>query len=415
MDTDDIEEEIMGTAPVPAPQSTDYYSFGCTLLDLLVGGGTGMGVPGGYMINLVGDKSAGKTLISMEMLAANYHRWKKTGFKWNVDDAESGNTFDTRGTYGVNLVPEDARKSNTVQEMDANVGTWLGELKKRDRGIYVVDSLDGLSDNESEAAAEAREKLLAEGKEVVDKGSYAMGTAAFLSKSFFKVRTGQLAEKNAVLVIVSQVRENLDAGLYVKKFKRSGGKAMDFYAHTCLWLSTIKKIEKNGLAIGVVVEAKAEKSKTPRPFRSCRFSILFGYGIDEIGSNLDYLFNLRGKDGELVNAAKAIAWSGKEKSLKNLVGFLQQNGLDKAAREAKKKDDGKPQLSVEWLLDWIPQQDSLAAAYRSEFGDGTVDRETLIQQIDNDPAMRVELKQRVIAKWEALEAAVAVQRKGKYT
>lgn len=411
---DDIEAEIMGTVPAPAPQSTDYYSFGCTLLDLLVGGGTGMGIPGGYMLNLVGDSSSGKTLVAMELLATNYHRWKKAGFKWNNDDAESGNTFDTQGTYGVELTPETARKSNTIQEMDANVGLWLQELKKKDRGVYIVDSLDSLSDVEAEKAAAAREKLMEEGKEVVDKGSYAMGTAAFLSKSFFKVRIGQLADHNAILIIISQVRENLDAGLYGKKLKISGGKALKFYAHTQMWLSTVCKIEKAGLPIGVVVEAKCEKSKTPRPFRSCRFSILFGYGVDEIGSNLDYLFDLRGKDGKLVKAAESIAWSGKEKNLKNLTRFLADRNAVPLAREGKKKDTGVPMLSVDWLLGWIPGQDALGPEFLKEFGTGTQDREALVQMIDQDPTMQAELKQRVVVKWEAGESAARIERKGKY-
>ena len=49
-----------------------------------------------------------------------------------------------------------------------------------------------------------------------------------------------------------------------EKYSRSGGKAMDFYAHTVLWLATAKKIEKKENAVGVVVKAKTTKSKTNR-------------------------------------------------------------------------------------------------------------------------------------------------------
>ena len=113
------------------------------------------------------------------------------------------------------------------------------------------------------------------GKEIKDKGTYGMATPKFLSSEFFKTQTGKFADKNASLIIVSQVRENLNAGMFGKKHKRSGGKALDFYAHTVLWLTTWIKIKKkdvdgNERQIGVIVEAKTEKSKTPRPYRTCK-------------------------------------------------------------------------------------------------------------------------------------------------
>lgn len=47
------------------------------------------------------------------------------------------------------------------------------------------------------------------------------------------------------------------------------------------------------MAVGVVVKAKTTKSKTPRPFRECFFSFLYDYGLDNIGTSIDYLFDLR--------------------------------------------------------------------------------------------------------------------------
>ena len=56
-----------------------YFQCGCELLDLVVGGNKGVfGVPAGKFINIVGDKSAGKTFLSNEFIAwAHYNFGKK--------------------------------------------------------------------------------------------------------------------------------------------------------------------------------------------------------------------------------------------------------------------------------------------------------------------------------------------------
>ena len=57
-----------------------YARTGCTLIDLTVGGGQ-LGFPYGKIINLVGDKSSGKTFLKNEIIAWNKHHYKKQ-FNW---------------------------------------------------------------------------------------------------------------------------------------------------------------------------------------------------------------------------------------------------------------------------------------------------------------------------------------------
>ena len=50
-----------------------YFRTGCKLIDLVVGGNKGVyGFPAGKFINIVGDKSAGKTFLANEIIASNY-------------------------------------------------------------------------------------------------------------------------------------------------------------------------------------------------------------------------------------------------------------------------------------------------------------------------------------------------------
>lgn len=397
------------------------YSTGCDLLDLVVGGGERMGFPGGWIINIVGDSSTGKSLVSNEINAANYHTYKKR-FKYNYDNGEEGNTFDTKSLYGFDLIKKDSYKSKTVQEFDVHCNKFLKKLEKGDVGIYTLDSLDSLSDKTRDERSEEREKNYDKGQGATNKsGTYAMEKQKFLSQEFFSNKANKFADTDALLLIISQVRENINAGLYQKKFKRSGGMALTFYSHTCLWLALVCKIVKKGRDVGVVLEAYTTKSRTPRPFRSCRFVIYFDYGIDNIGSNLDYLFDLRTeKTGELKKTKKGdkeepkkICWKGIEPNLKNLVEFLKKNEMDREARMCKKEETGSKELSVSWMKEWISKQDKLKKQYE-EFGE-LVTRDELIEQIENDPKMEKELRQRVIDKWEAIEESIRTNRKRKYS
>ena len=413
----DIQQALEDAATPSKKRSPVYYTTGLDLLDLVVGGGEGMGFPGGYIVNFVGDKSAGKTALAIETLVANKVKIGKA-FHPNHDDAESGCTFDTKRMYNVDLYGDkEPRKSKTVEEMDANIGLWLEELGKKGLGIYVVDSLDGLSDEDKEERAEARMDLMEKGKTVKDPGTYGAGAPKFLSQEFFKTKAAALQDKDALLIIVSQVRENLNAGMFGKKLKRSGGKALDFYCHTCLWLSTVRKITRKvgdeSRVVGVVVEAKTDKSKTPRPYRSCRFSFYFDYGLDNIGTNLDYLFDLRGDDGDLTKDAQAVAWKGKAAGLGELLEWLRKEDLYEVAKAAKKEETGRAQLTVDWIGEWIRGNDDRKAKFEEEFG-VSMTRDALIQLIETTPAMQEELRARVIAKWEATEKSVASNRRPKY-
>ena len=333
------------------------YPTGCDLLDLVVGGEKGkLGYPSGKIINVVGDKSSGKTFLAFELIAAA-HYTHKDNFRWVYDDCESGASINSKNLYGFDIIPDDpelAVRSRTVEDMSCNVRKFIRSLKKDEFGIYVVDSLDGLSSEELEEMAEERQNAFEKDKDFT-KGSYQMGAAKFLSQEFFRTLTAEVEDKNCLIVLISQLRDNVGAGLYAPKSKRAGGRALDFYAHTVLWLTTLEKIEKKDRIIGVVINAETKKSKTPRPFRDCIFSILFDYGVDSIGSNLDFLYDLRGKRGDLLKAAKAVEW-------------------DK---------------------------------------DTILDRDALIKYIEHS-RLQDELRKRVLDKWEAIEDDIKVDRSSKY-
>lgn len=394
------------------------YRTGSDLLNNMVGGGLGQGYPGGRIVNLVGDKSSGKTFLACEIVADSYWHPAVPGMEpgedleWRYDDCESGFSFDTQSLYGFEIMPADLadrKRSRTVEELYSHVREFFEGLPRGKRGIYIVDSLDGLSSDELVDRADERYKAYQKGK-AFDEGSYKTAKAKFLSQEFFPPIAETLDRRGGLLVIVSQVRENIQP-MSFEKFVRAGGKAMDFYCHTVLWLAQIDQLKKRERAVGVLIRAQNSKSKTPRPYRNVNLSLLFDYGLDNVGTNLDFLFNLYTDTGRYSAAEqKEIIWEGQKPTVENLTGFITDNGLADEYKAVYKKGFKKSDM-LEWLgkLEAGPVKDQ----YKETFGTPR-SREELIQWIVEN-RLETELTRRAIEKWEEIENSIRTRRPRKYS
>lgn len=379
-----------------------YFSTGSTLLDLLVGGGVGLGYPAGRIINTVGNNSSSKSFLACELIAKAHYQYKDK-FKWVYDDSESGFSFDTKKLYGFEIMPvnlRDRTRSKTVEELFGNLSLFIRSLKSDEIGIYVVDSLDGLVSQTQRDLAEERIKAHENDREF-DKSSYGAEKAKFLSSTFFPNIAEEAESKNCLVVIISQTRDKI--GAYYPTQERVGGKAMDFYAHTCLWLTRLSEDEINGIPVSVSVRAKNKKSKTPRPWRNCVYTINFSYGLDDIATNLDYLFDFRTDKGTLIKKAEA-CWGGTPVTATALKDFLKTHSefVPPEIIKARKSEQQEFVFSQPFLL----------SEYKLLFGE-TKSRNELIRFIEENN-LEEELRQRVIAKWEETEQAVVQERKPKY-
>jgi len=401
-------------------------------VDLVIGGGQGMGYLAGTLVNEVAINQGGKTQAACECIAHNYHGAKKSGnpFWWEYIIRERRFSFDTKSMFGVEVASLAAPFPQTIEDWDGWIGNSMDKAKSP--GIIVTDSLDAFSTEETEARAEERQKLVAAGKDVELKGSYTTktGTPALLSETL-RIRMAQAQETNTLLLVLSQIRTKLDASQWdPDKLQRNGGKALDHWCDSVNWRKPLRKIytgkESDGTerCIGAVVKFWTTKSSTPRPYRECLYTVLFDYGIDNIGSNIDYLFNLRNpKSGAFwgsearnsdcrEDVCKLPIYWGAEKTLETVVAWL--TGLERIqeARDAKKAETGKPNLSLAWLDEWIAKDPGLQADYAKEFPCYT--RDQLIRAVEADPEMEKELERRVMARWEAVEAMAASNRRSKF-
>ena len=76
--------------------TVELLPSGCTLLDLAMGGG----FPWGKNTNIVGERSAGKTILTCEILAQAKKIYKES-LKLEYDDSENGFSIPTEALYGM--------------------------------------------------------------------------------------------------------------------------------------------------------------------------------------------------------------------------------------------------------------------------------------------------------------------------
>ena len=305
--------------------STDsrFISTGCTLLDCVLGGGWVLG----RISNIVGDKSTGKTLLAIEA-CANFARVYDGPIWYN--EAESA--FDKSYARSLGLPVERVQfveNCYTVEDLFSSLFKILET--KYGSGLYILDSLDALSDR-------------AEVEREFDKGSYGAEKAKQMSK-LFRMLVQKLADNNICLIVISQVRDNIGV-TFGRKTTRSGGRALDFYASQVLYLAqvgTIKRtVNKIARPVGVEVKAKCDKNKIGLPLRECQFVIKFGYGIDDVSAGVDWLVEA-GVAGELFEATE----------VKDAAGFMRlyeredDYDLASALREAVSEQVRKHWQSVE--------------------------------------------------------------------
>jgi len=303
----------------------NFFTTGSFLFDKALGNG----FPAGKIVNLIGDKSTGKTLIACETIAQAKAVYGDK-VKWFYDDAEAGFSFNTELIYGFQILSDERKPSSTMEELDYNLDRCLNQIEDDELFIYVVDSFDALSSEEEMELVEKRRAAIAKGKDF-DEGSYMLKKNKLFNQ-FFRTQRQRIKDKNCLLIFISQIRDNIGV-TFGKKYKRYGGKALDFYSSQVVWLSEAEKYEtKDERAYGIAVKAYVEKNKIGKPFRTCFFDIRFDYGIDNTFSNVNFLYNLRDGFGKLKAGKKLpeIKWNDQIfNSPDDLTFFIEKNGFHK--------------------------------------------------------------------------------------
>ena len=254
----------------------EFVPSGCTLLDCALGGGWCIG----RVANVVGDRSTAKTGLAMEALINFLLKYPSARAAYRETEAAFDKGYAEAMGLPLDLVDFGADHAlETVEDFARDFDEFLNErLKAQSPGLYILDSLDALSDE-------------AEMDRDLSKGSYGMEKAKMLS-AFFRKSASKIEKAKVLLMVISQVRDNIGV-TFGDRQRRSGGKALDFYASQILWLShveTLKKtINKIIRPVGIGIRSKVKKNKVGLSFREAEFPYMFAYGIDDDKASMDWL------------------------------------------------------------------------------------------------------------------------------
>ena len=254
-----------------------FISTGCAILDCALGGGLALG----RTANVVGDKSTAKTGTATEVMINFAKKFEHGAIAYRETEAAWDNAYAEAMGLPIDRIDfgDSENPLLTVEDFYKDFDAFCDQQKKAGKpGLYVLDSLDALSDE-------------AEMDREIDKASYGGAKAKKMSEMFRKI-TRKQEKANVLLLIVSQVRDNIGA-MFGEKHKRSGGKALDFYASQVFWLAHIKLLKRTIKGVerpyGIELKAKVKKNKVGMPFREAEFQFEFGFGINDLLASVNWL------------------------------------------------------------------------------------------------------------------------------
>lgn len=272
----------------------DLVPMGSTLLNLAMSDSIEGGAKKGTMVNIIGESHGGKTILALTTFAEANKKPSFDDYLFIYDDVECANSFNMNYLFGKStakrIIPprtdKEEANSETVQHFHLNLNY---HLKHKIPFIYAADSFDALDALEDQKKVEEIHDALEKNKKTA--GTYGMAKAKAAS-SLLRNITSNLSKTKSVLFIISQVRDNVDP-MSFKKQTRAGGRALKFYAFHELWARVVKKIKKNGTVIGSRVRIEIPKNKITGKVREVELDIYYDYGIDDIGSCIDYLLEMK--------------------------------------------------------------------------------------------------------------------------
>lgn len=297
---DKIREVLKSKAKEP---DRFFLSTGSTLLNLACSDRPNGGFLSGGYYYLVGDSSSGKTFLSLTCFAEAVLNKNFKNHRFIFDNAEDGALMDFAKFFGrtvaervepPRIVKGQSEPSVTIQDFYFNLDDAIEDGRPF---IYVLDSMDALtSDQEIQKFKDkkrASRKIKTSDEEEKVTGTYGVEKAKQNSEGLRKVRAF-LKRTNSLLIIISQTRDNIAKFSFDPK-TRSGGRALTFYANCELWSSQAGHIKKGSGAqvreLGIYAKIRVKKNRIAGKDRTVEIPIYHSYGIDDIGSCVQYLIN----------------------------------------------------------------------------------------------------------------------------
>jgi RecA/RadA recombinase len=271
--------------------SRKLLSTGSTLLNLAC---SGRGIGGLYKscyALIVGDSDSGKTMLSMTILAEAHRNKRFDEYRFIHDNPEGGAMMDISTFFGQGV-------ADRLEEPPRGTSQWAEDFyynmddlfKARVPFIYILDSMDVLDCRDDAKKFESKKKARDTNKE--ESGSYGMAKAKLNSENLRRVR-GRLEKSGSILIILSQSRDSVGFGAKFNPKTRAGGRALKFYTRLELWTSVKGQIKKTirgkPREMGIISRVQIKKNHVTGKKRTVDIPIYHSFGIDDLGSCVDYL------------------------------------------------------------------------------------------------------------------------------
>jgi len=333
MKTEDLKKALRKKKQKRKVSAKDFLSTGSTLLNLACTGKPNRGFKKGHYYYLVGDTDSGKTFLSLTCLAEASINPNFKDYRFIFDNAEDGALMDIEKFFGKavasRIEPPSIGKlySDTIEEFYYHVDD---AVKMKRPFIYILDSMDALSSDYEGEKFDEHKTAYRKGRKAV--GSYGDGKAKINSQSIRQLLT-YLRKSGSILIVISQTRDNLGFG-FAKK-TRSGGHSLAFYACIVIWSSVKKSIKRTvrskNRQLGTLCKVQVKRNRLTGRQRSVEMPIYYSFGIDDIGSCVDYLLDEKHwrKSGEKIRAPE-FEFKG---TRKKFIKFIEKEGLEKDLKD----------------------------------------------------------------------------------
>jgi len=333
MKTNDMKKALRQKRKKEVLTAKDFLSTGSTLLNLACTGFPDRGFIKGRYYFIVGDSTSGKTWLSLTCLAEASINHNFDGYRFIYDNAEDGALMDIERFFGKGVAkriePPWKSFSNTIEDFYYNVDD---AIKGGEPFIYILDSMDSLTSEAEGVKFDTNKK--ASRADTKAKGSYGDGKAKVNSSMLRRVIGKSLKKSGSILIVINQTRAKINAMPFESPKTYSGGYALKFYA-TIQILSSVagqitKSVKGKKRQLGVNCKIHVKKSRITGRDRTVTIPIYHSFGIDDIGSCVDYLLDEKYwvKGDEI--KAKGLGIKG---SRNKLIRLIEHQGLEKDLRE----------------------------------------------------------------------------------
>lgn len=255
----------------------NWISTGCTILDLIMGGG----LPVGRIIECYGDESTGKSLLAAQVAATA----QEDGHVVIYIDTESAISIDIMRAVGVDPDKMIYIVLETMEDVFTVMEKAMDSMKERAEDKTLVIIWDSIAATSTKSEVDD------------DYGSSPMAAHARMMSQGLRKIAKRIAKENACAFFLNQTREKIGV-MFGDKKDTFGGKALKFYASIRMRLAYSGRIKEGTKVVGVNTRVDITKNKVAIPFRQAELPIYFGEGVNDAESMFLYL-----KKHELVKTA----------------------------------------------------------------------------------------------------------------